>query len=131
VNRPFLAFTCRAVVVSGQRDGPFGFVRGGPFARKAVLPVRELLDQHVPAVHVDVLDDQFMRDERPPRQIDEDALRRHEGTVGGPESFDDEIVDLECAGEQPDLQLADVGRPIEPARSALLRPFPRRGAEID
>jgi hypothetical protein len=96
-----------------------------------VFAVGELLDEHVPPVHVDVLDDELVGDERPPRQVDEDPPRRHERTVGRLEAFDPQIVDFERAGEEADLQLLDVRRPIEPGRRALLRFLARHGTEID
>ena len=110
--------------------GPSGLLRFVNDLRK-VVTAGKLLDEHLPVVHVHVLDDQFLAENRPPRHVHEEALCFQERTVRGPQAFDDEIVDLEGAGSEHDAQLADVHRALEILRARDLGALAQRRPQID
>ena len=68
--------------------------------RKVVPAVGELLDDHLPVAHVDVLDDQLAAEDAPPGQVHEDALGLEERAIGGLQPLDDQVVDFERSGQR-------------------------------
>jgi hypothetical protein len=99
-------------------------------SRKAVL-ARELLDEHVPVRQLHHLDDEVVREDRPPGQVDPQLFRREKRSVGRLQALDHQVVDLERAAAEMDAEIAHVHGPIEVVRSRRFRALLQRRTEID
>jgi hypothetical protein len=96
-----------------------------------VAPARKALDVHLPAGHLDRLDDQFAVEDGPPREGDDDALRDQERPVAGLEPLDHEIAELELPGAEQRADAPDRHRAVEPGGAAAFG-FPLEvGPQVD
>src|SRR5690606_21116976 len=88
------------------------------------------LDEHVPAGHPHVFDQDLAAGERAEVEPDIDAFGDEKGTMLGLQTADAEVLDDDVAREQPDGKTADRQLAFEIARTGALGGRPHRRAEI-
>src|SRR5204862_5946436 len=94
---------------------------------REIVSVGPFFDEHLPIGQRDSFDRQLLAYERRPVERDFGAPRGEEGTVGRCESVDREIADEDGAGQQANVESADMNRPLQLLRAFAFNPSANRG----
>ncbi len=96
-----------------------------------VAAVLKTFNHHLPVGHLDRIDQDLAVEQCAPGQRHLDSLGDEPGPCVRRQPLDPQIFDDEAAGGEPHAELADVHRPIEPARALLFSALPERRSEVD